>query len=143
MAGTTSYPRVLLGLGLLQQLVEGTMTTTMTTTAMGSATTTSRSSRTVAADRTTTSLVPAEAHPGQLSYFTTWSAQGYVYGANDELPLADYVENSTSIAHAVLTAGYAFTAASKLPGAGWADFYPKARIATGRRVIQTPLSIFH
>jgi hypothetical protein len=77
--------------------------------------------------QTTASLVPVKVHPSQLSYFTTWSAQGYVYGANDELSLTDYIKNSTSIAHAVLTARYAFTAASKLPGAGWADFYPKAR----------------
>ena len=52
---------------------------------------------------TTTSLVPAAAHPNALSYFTTWSAQGYVFGANQDLALAAYVENSTSIAHDVLT----------------------------------------
>eukprot|EP01043_Picozoa_sp_COSAG02_P035613 COSAG02_NODE_2561_length_8528_cov_8.976391_6_plen_495_part_00 len=73
------------------------------------------------------SLVPQEHDAKALSYFTTWSAQGYVYGANDDLQLADYVENSTSIAHDVLTAKYAFTPASELAGAGWAHFYSEAR----------------
>ena len=73
------------------------------------------------------SLVPAAPHANALSYFTTWSAQGYVYGANEDLALADYVKNSTSIAHDVLTARYAFSPAEELPGAGWAAFYPKVR----------------
>ena len=49
------------------------------------------------------SLVPPALADGAASYWTTWSAQGYRYGAYRNLSLADYVHNSTRHAHEHLT----------------------------------------
>ena len=81
------------------------------------------------------SLVPPTAAAGAASYWTTWSAQGYRYGAYRNLSLDDYVHNSTPHAHAHLTEMAVFgpNMRSVLQGnevpqfLPWASYLPQAR----------------
>lgn len=74
------------------------------------------------------SLVPPAIAVGAASYWTTWSAQGYRYGAHRNLSLADYVHNSTPHAHAHLTEAAVFGPDKNSPQfLPWATYLPRAR----------------
>ena len=78
------------------------------------------------------SLVPPGPAPA-ASYYTTWGSEGYVYGAGQNLSLADYVANGTRLSHGFFDYGHTFgDAACNVSAAnatcGWAArFHAAAR----------------